>query len=188
MRKTIFKIIGFLSLLAIGVSCSQIELKTHPEYKGVDPRTQAILDEYMWLSAQNDLTFYNKVTIGFKVIKAGNVIGLCTYGPTWREIDLDINYWNNSTKLSHLALLFHELSHCYCGRAHDYGEHLDYPESEAARRARAVKWQFEGGPRPGYWVDGCPVSLMYPVVVDNECMKTHYDEYIREMFDRCRPF
>lgn len=170
------------------VSCSGIPNKTRPEYKGVDPRAQSLTDEYLWLSTQHHVRFYNKVTIGFRDIKEGSVVGFCTFGGYFREIDIDINYWNNSDSSTRLALLFHELTHCYCGRGHDYGEDEAYPETEALRRARALKWLLEGGPRPGYWDDGCPVSLMYPIVVDNECLQAHYAEYTEEMFDRCKPW
>lgn len=149
---------------------------------------RGIVDEFMWLSAQNNLEFHHSVTIGFKDINDGAVVGLCTYGGYFREIDIDRTYWNHSTNGTKIALLYHELTHCYCNRGHDYGKDLKYPESEAARIARAIQWKLEGGERPGYWDDGCPISLMYPVVVDNQCFRQHYAEYTKEIFDRCRPF
>lgn len=184
MKRLFVVFIGLLALAA----CSGLKIKLTPEHKGVDPRVQKYVDEYMLLSMQNNIQFYNKVTIGFKKIKDGNVIGICTYGGFFREIDIDIDYWNNSTKVEQMALIFHELTHCYCGRSHDYGENLEYPETEMARIARALQWKIEGGPRPGYWDDGCPFSLMYPVVVDDNCLLAHYAEYTAEMFDRCEPW
>lgn len=188
MRKTISKVIVLLTLLLSVDGCAQPIVKVVPEYQGVDIRTKSLVDEFMWLSTQNNIRFYNLVTIGFKKINSGNVVGLCTYGLTWREIDLDIDYWNNSTKSTQMALLFHELTHCYCGRGHDYGKDLPYPETKAGRIARALQWQIEGGPRPGYFEDGCPTTLLYPEVVDDDCVRHHYDEYMKEMFDRCQPF
>lgn len=183
------KVLTAMVILGICLaSCSGLPIKTKPEYQGVDPRAQHFLDEYLWLSTQHDVRFYNKVTIGFRNINDGLIVGFCTEAEFFREIDLDISYWNNSTSTTRMTLLFHELSHCYCKRDHDYGKDLKYPESDAARKARAVKWLIEGGVRPGYWDDGCPVSIMYPVVVDDECMRTHYKEYTDEMFDRCKPW
>jgi hypothetical protein len=186
-----FLIVAITSIMILTASlssCSGLPIKTKPDYEGVDPRTQKLVDEYLWLSTQYHIKFYNKVTIGFRNINEGKVVGFCSNGGFFREIDLDINYWNNSTNTTRTALLFHELAHCYCGRDHDYGKDLKYPETEALRRERALQWLIEGGPRPGYWDDGCPVSLMYPMVVDNECMRTHYREYTEEMFDRCKPW
>lgn len=143
----------------------------------------------MWLSKQYNITFTRPVTIGFKKIKRGNAVGMCTYGGNWREIDIDIEYWlNNHSSAEKLALLYHELIHCYCTRGHDYGEGKDYPEGVQARIDRALRWLKEGGERPGYWDDGCPTSLMYPVVIEQDCMLRHYHEYIKEMFDRCIPW
>lgn len=176
-------------LFALTTSCcSTAQVKLAPQYVSVDPRAQKIVDEYMLLSAQNNIQFYDKVTIGFKDINRGEVVGLCTYGGFFREIDIDISYWNRSTYMTKTTLLFHELTHCYCGRGHDYGKKKNYPETEAARIVRALQWKVEGGPRPGYWEDGCPVSIMYPVVADDDCVKAHYDQYVKEMFDRCRPW
>lgn len=175
--------------MSLLTSCSTtLPIKVKPQYTGVDPRAQSLLDEYMWLSEQNNIHFYNKVTIGFREIKQGNIVGYCTYGGYFREIDIDTNYWNHSTNMTKLTLLFHELTHCYCGRGHDYEKDHNYPETEAARIARALQWKLEGGDRPGYFEDGCPFSFMYPVVVDDDCVRKHYAEYTKEMFDRCRPF
>jgi len=189
MSKIFVKMVNYFSILLFMASCARpIPVKTHPDYVGVDPRAQDLVDEYMWLSAQNHIKFYDKVTIGFKVINQGAVVGECTIAPTFREIDLDLTYWNETTKTTHLAVLFHELTHCYCGRGHDYGKDLNYPETAEARLKRALEWRIHGGPRPGYGEDGCPFSLMHPSVVDDDCVIAHYNEYVKEMFDRCDPF
>lgn len=167
-------------------SCTQIPIKVAPEHSGVDPKIQPLVDEFMWLSTQKNITFNRKVTIGFKKINRGDVIGLCTYGGLFREIDIDLTYWNNATKASRMALLYHELTHCYCSRNHDYGKDKVYPETEAARIARALLWKVEGGDRPGYYDDGCPTSIMHPTLLDDDCIHAHYDTYTQEMFDRCR--
>lgn len=169
-------------------SCSQNKVKLAPEYTGVDPEAKTMVDEYLWLSAQYNITFYNKVTVGFKTIGRGNVVGLCTYGGLFREIDLDTTYWNNSTYGEKVAMFFHELTHCYCGRGHTYGKGEKYPETESGRILRALLWKVEGGPRPGYYEDGCPTSIMHPVVVDDDCIRTHYPEYMEEMFKDCKPW
>jgi hypothetical protein len=185
MKTTFLKACTFLLLFCFTSCSASIPVKIAPEYKGVDPRAQNIVSEYLELSRLNHIIFHNPVTVGFKNIQHGDVVGVCHYGGYFREIDVDINYWNNSTTLSHLALLYHELTHCYCTRDHDYGKEKKYPETEAARIVQAIQWKVNGGERPGHWDDGCPVSLMYPIVVDDDCMQAHYAEYTQEMFDRC---
>jgi hypothetical protein len=189
MSKIFIKIINCFSILLLLSACADpVPIKNHPEHVGVDPHVQSLVDEYVWLSKQNHIEFDQQVTIGFKEIDQGAVVGECTVAPTFREIDLDITYWNNTTNTTHLAVLFHELTHCYCLRMHDYGKDLPYPESSADRVKVALEWRLHGGPRPGYWDDGCPASLMHPSVVDDDCVKAHYDQYVQEMFDRCEPF
>lgn len=188
MNNTISKVARFIVLLLGFTACSSPHIKIAPEYHGVDERARSLVNEYFWLSKQNNITFTHKVSVGFKVLNDGLAVGMCTFGPGWREIDIDSNYWYNSTNTTRLALVFHELTHCYCGRDHDYEEGKKYPETEAARVARALKWLIEGGERPGYWDDGCPISFMHPSVVDDECTMAHYNEYLTEMFTRCQPY
>ena len=178
----------FIVIIAAEACASPLPNKMRPDYKGVDPKIQPYVNEYMWLSTQFHIKFDDKVTIGFTKIDHGNVVGVCYYGGFFREIDIDSDYWEHSTTTTRMTLMYHELSHCYCGRDHDYAPGKKYPETEAGRRRQAEKWLKEGGPRPGYWDDGCPVSLMYPVIVDDDCVQAHYNEYVKEIFDRCDPF
>lgn len=183
-------LIAVICLISSATSCTTIVRsgKLRPEYVGVDPRVQSLVDEYKWISAQNHIEFTKNVTIGLKKINSDLTIGLCNYGGYFREIDLDIDFWNNAGPMQRLALTFHELTHCYCNRGHDYGMDQVYPENIAERIKEALEWRKDGGIRPGHWDDGCPTSLMYPVVVDTDCMKTHYSEYIKEMLNRCEPW
>lgn len=179
------------SLVAIILFCAcvpPIPIKNHPDYTGVDPRVKPLVDEFLWLSGQNNIKFTDTVTIGFKKIEIENIVGLTTYTAFFREIDIDINYWNHSTNASKLALLFHELIHAYCGRGHDYGENLVYP-SPTEIQVEDLKWSIKAGHRDGYRDDdGCPLSIMYPIVLPDSCTLTHYQEYTKEMFYRCNPF
>lgn len=190
MSKKFIKMMNLLSILFVLSSCSNpIPIKPRPEHVGVDPKAQSLVDEYFWLGKQNDLPFNGKVTIGFKDINHGDVIGICTTTWFWREIDLDKGFWDRSTQTSRLALLFHELTHCYCGRIHDYDEDKEYPDTVDARIKQVYEWvAHRKGPIPGYMSDGCPLSIMYPEVLDDECTLKHYNEYIEEMFDRCEPY
>lgn len=151
---------------------------------------QHYVDEFKNLAAINNVAFKNSVTIGFKKLNANNegTVGLCTYGYGWREIDIDETYWSFTNEADRIALIFHELSHCYCTRDHDWAEGQKYPETKEARTKEFNKYENSGVLRPGRMADDCPSSLMYPVVVNNQCLKEHYDHYVIEMFDRCRPY
>lgn len=184
----LFKNALVVILLALFNCSAPDTIKIRPEYPGVDSHVKELVDEYLSLSRQNHIRFDKKVTVGFKSIKQGTVIGYCTYGGYFREIDLDVNYWNDSTSISRMSLVYHELAHCYCGRNHDFGPNLNYPENSLDKLRKAMQWTFEHGPLPGYFKDGCPTSLMFPVAVDDWCVVRHYSEYIVEMFERCKPW
>lgn len=184
-------VLVFISFLVplMFFTCATIEPKHFPEWVGVDPRAVLIVKEYKELAKIQGIEFKNDVTIGFKSIKENNTIGLTTYGGKWREIDIDVDYWNKASNLSRYTLLFHELTHAYCKRSHNYGNGTEYPETEKARIKEAIEWQKREGKKPGrYEQDSCPTSLMYPVVLDDQCMLKHYDDYIKEMFNRCIPW
>lgn len=176
IMKILVKAILLIILLC---SCCKPHIKIRPEYKGVDPILGSLVDEYIDLANQNGIVFDNKVTIGFKDIGNGTIVGLCTFGGWFREIDIDKDYWNKTGSLSHLVLVWHELTHCYCSRIHDYGEGKIYSNKE---------WIFGTRDAPGYYSDGCPITIMYPQVLDDTCTESHYSDYIKEMFDRCIPY
>lgn len=186
MKSFIYAILG-LALFTSSCSTFYPEQKFSPIYQGVDARAQYLVDQWMELSKQRGLVFNTKITVGFKKI-SGSAIGICTYGSGWREIDLDIDFWNNSGSTQRLAVVFHELTHCYCTRKHDYDNGTLYPETETARIAQARAWVINGGERPGRFEDGCPTSIMYPIVLDKDCAWQHYAYYVDEMFNRCEPF
>ena len=169
-------------------SCATIDIKQFPEYKGVDPRAASFVKEYKELAKIQGITFKNDVTIGFKKINSGNVIGICTRAPGWREIDLDLDFWASSTQISRMSLVYHELSHCYCGREHDWGTGKPYPETSADRAKEVLDALAKNKIPPGRYEDGCPLSFLYPVILDDNCVLAHYDDYIKEMFNRCEPY
>lgn len=170
-------------------SCATSGFKFHPEYQGVDERATPFVNEYLKLAAINHIDFDDEVTLGFKSLNDGSTIGTCTYGWGWREIDLDIGYWNSATPTERLALTFHELTHCYCNRDHDWGEDKPYPSTAELRMEQANSWRKKGGPAPGRFTsDGCPTSFMYPIILDDDCVLHHYNHYVFEMFERCEPF
>ena len=176
-------LIATIVSIALVASCSGIPTKKGPEHVGVDPDAKPYVDEYLWLSAQNHITFKNKVTVGFSNINDGDTVAYCYFGSNFREIEIDIKYWNYYTNTSKLTVLLHELSHCYCHRDHDHAG-LMYPETKEGREAEAKK----PTPKPGFYDDGCPLSLMYPSVTSDACARAHYQEYTTELFEGCEPY
>jgi len=178
--------IAFFTCINI-ISCAINGSKIGPEYDGVDSKLQGYVDEYKRLAKDQGIIFKNGVTIGFKKINQGNAVGMTYYGYTWREIDIDKEYYNKSSYITRWVLLMHELDHAYCTREHDY-DGGKYPEKREDRIKEALDWQKRKGPKPGRYEDICPTSIMYPSILDDDCVVAHYNDYIKEMFQRCIPW
>jgi len=186
MRIIKFAIIGIL--LGFGVACCTVAIDpVFPKYSGVDPEFQYLLNEYLYLADQRGIHFKNTVTVGFEDINQGQVIGECYYGLYFREIYIDKEFWKESTATTRMAEAFHELSHCYCGREHDYGDGKKYkPASDDIVKDTGSFHGFElDFSHEGRFDDMCPLSIMYPRIVPDYCMVRHYSYYTNEMFDRC---
>lgn len=179
----------FIGILAYSfiTSCSSVKTKPFPEYGGVDPKLEPFVVEYKKLAQDQGITFNKQVTIGFKRINEGSVIGTCTYGMGWREIDIDEGFFNSASKTTQRSLLMHELNHCYCDRPHDYGNGEKYPEHENVESKFVGVLHEEKG--NGFYPDGdCPTSFMYPTVLNDYCAMAHYEELNKELFNRCKPY
>lgn len=178
-----------LTILALFTSCGAPQPKANPEHVGVHPELQYYVDEFKELAAQRGIFFKREVTVGFQTIKPGSVtstIGVCTYGPKWREIDIDTKFWSEEGELRKKTLVFHELVHCYCTRSHTYGEKADQQYLNALFQKLFGKLNVQV--KEGFLEDGCPSTIMYPLIVSDQCIWTHYDYYIEEMFNQCRPW
>jgi hypothetical protein len=170
-------ILAFTVVVFITQTRSGLPPRFHPIHKGIAPQAQQLVNEYRILAAEHHINFAHNVTIGFVDIKVDNIIGVCYSRPDFREIDIDSSFWDKrASQLRQKALLFHELTHCFCGREHDYGDGKPYIGSE------------EKPTKAGYMQDGCPLSIMHPIVIDDYCMQLHYSYYIDEMFARCAPW
>jgi hypothetical protein len=163
------------------IQCSSLG-KIAPEYKGVDPKLEHFVKEYKELAAMQGITFKHDITVGFKRLNYPT-IGLTTYGSAniWREIDIDPIYWSKATELTKTALAWHELTHAYCTRGHDWGNGQVYPEYS--------DWNGHE-PKEGHYLDGsgCPLSIMYPTILEDFCTITHFSDYVVELFNRCQPY
>lgn len=193
MKQYLYCLLAFLAIAcaynSFGPQGSGI--KNKPEYVGTDPNPdlQIILKEFKSLSIQYNIKFTKEVTVGFSDIKGKSVVGTCTYGSKFREIDIDKKYWNSIPWNYKMALVYHELAHCYCYRDHDYGKGKLYPSTFMIELMDILdKYRPPTGLRDGMMSDNCPMSLMYPYVVGSYCFSRHYSHYVEEMFERCEPY
>lgn len=142
---------------------------------------------YESLAIGNGIKFTHHPTMGFNTIKKKkgyyNVIGPCTYGKNFREIDADIDFWNKSSDQTRRVLLYHELTHCLCDRDHDYKNGIKYPDADTVKGNIIMEFM-----EPGVLKDGCPMTIMYPYILSDKCSFAHWNMYIKEMFNRCIPY
>jgi hypothetical protein len=189
-------IFTLLAIVLVLNSCgggAKIEPRTKPHYVGVDKSLQPELDEYVKLAKQNGIKFKRPITMGISDINVpigteSRVVGICFNYSQFKEIEIDKDQWKYHSEISRKSLLFHELTHCLCGRNHDYGNGEAYPTIEMDEVFDFLrKWHFYI-PRIGRYVDGCPLSIMYTHVLPDSCLKTHEKDYLSEMFHRCKPW
>lgn len=158
--------------------------KSSPEYVGVDAKAVPYVDDYLSLAKKEGIVFSHMVTVGFKDIPEDSsgykTIGLTNYGANFREIDIDNKYWDRSDNMERKMLLFHELTHSYCDRNHDFGEGTLYGENGKSSEKKSEKM--------GFFADGCPISIMFPLGVGDDCSLNHYATYVKEIFARCQPY
>ena len=179
---SILKIYSIAAIVGIALgllgSCAiAINGRTFPKYDGVDPEAAPYVNQWLYLAKARGLTFDQQVTVGFANIKEAGVAGQTTYGPDYVEIDLNVKDWNRFSKVERAAVVYHELTHAYCYRDHDFGYGTPYPEI-----------QDEDNPKKGgFFDDGCSFSIMCPYIMDDFCNTIHYSEYVEEMFNRCAP-
>jgi hypothetical protein len=179
----------FLCFLVIGSSMPKVnpfhKPKIKPDQVGIDKEILVFEKMYALDAAMRGIKFKKHVTIGFSLIKKkkgkGTVVGLCTYGKKFREIDVDSQYWHESTWTSKRSLIYHEMTHCFCGRGHTFNDGI-YPEADDLPKGPFFMIE------PGYLQDGCPMSIMYPYILSDECVAKHWEMYDQEMFESCYPY
>jgi hypothetical protein len=151
------------------------------------------LNEYLELSKRNHLDITRKITMDFGPFNQKRVIGTCYSGEiddnaqqtSYREIQIDPIFFKATDKLSKKFLLFHELSHCLCNRDHTYfhGKKYTSPELKSILKLLRSGQDIDSD---GYYGDGCPVSIMAPVLPYYYCLNKYQDLYEREMFEDCK--
>lgn len=171
----LYKITTYCLYLASLAGCAVIINNNHfiPEFKGVDPKLEPYVNEWMALAKEHGFKFSKTISMGFEGLNKESVVGLCRYRLTFREIVMDKYYWQILSPIDRTVTVWHELTHGYCGRDHDYALGKEYRENEN---------------KEGFYKDRCPLSIMYPTIIEEGCFKKHYREYTTEMFERCEAY
>lgn len=183
----------FLCFFVLGSAVPTVNywghVKTKPDHVGIDDELRGFETIYKVEAAVHGIKFKTPVTIGFSNIKGkkgkGTIVGLCTYGKNFREIDVDVDFWNKSTWKTKRTLIYHEMTHCMCSRLHTW-QNGEYPEVDSDIEV-IIDRPFYKDP-PGMLSDDCPASIMYPYVVSDECVDKHWSYYQNEMFEKCSPY
>jgi hypothetical protein len=153
------RLIAYPLIIFVAISCSNF-IKFTGSHKAVDPELKKYVYDF-----SKEVKKLHKVRIGFKDITLkigkGNIIGMCTFSvyPLGPEIDIDRGYWKQATSLERRALIYHELTHCYCTS-------LLHDESIMPN-------------------DSCPASIMYPSSFDEQCLEQYWYEYIIDLRQIC---
>lgn len=170
------------------LSCTPGDSVLGRKFRGINPKIGKYLNEYSTLAEKRGLgtskELLKNITAGFgRIGKDSGTVGTCT--PNFGgggEIEIDILYWKNKGDLTRRALVYHEATHCICGREHTYNYGKPYDET---RKDPQSEWSKEQLKENGYFEDKCSVSLMHPKMQSDECLKTHWDHYVGEMFEGC---
>lgn len=175
MIRFISRIFLFVCLL-ISLNILLSKTKWHNKFDGVDPKVQSITDEWFDLSTLYGLKFDHGVTIGFDGINKPNVVAQCEYGVGFREITIDSTYWDNMDEVERTMTVWHEMGHCYCNEKHQFGKNHTLYDGDGVH------------PLDGFFDDSCPKSFMYPYELYQGCVQVHFQAYVDDLFQNCRPY
>lgn len=114
---------------------------------------------------------------------ADSKVGVCSFTEFFgqREIVIDSAYWKTAGSTKKMALIFHEYGHCVCNLGHSW-ELGVYPEVGSGV---SCKNQYLN--KNGLLDDSCPKTIMFPCVPDDDCVRKHWGEYIKDLYNRCHP-
>ena len=116
-------------------------------YHGVNEAFQPYLDEYI-INKGYPLAY--DISINFAPVDQVNgpkdkVVGLCTEwdNSKYRQITIDLEYWNSADINTRLALIYHELGHCDLDLDHDDTLKDDYRPLTLMHPNIASPWNSE---------------------------------------------
>ena len=175
------KIINLITIFLLFYSCSTLRFAR--KHDGIDYRVKPYIDHFV-KSSNGKMTYEDleDVSIGFVDYTEGERnAAVCWPLGYLTEIDISRRWWfDMSSSLQKMELIYHELGHCVINRVHTkskYGE--DYV-------TRFENYLFELGilKELNDLKDGCPSSIMNPIVLDERCIIKHYNYYVDEFFNK----
>ena len=187
VRISLFKILILMTILVCSsttlISCMVMnnDIRLIPAFGSVDPKLEKYVASYEshFTEEMRKRFARYKLTMGFE-FEHGDVVGQCFYmQPGVVEVGINERSWKYESESERENLVFHELTHCLCGRDHDhhFGKYRD----------RHHLYNLELIKENGLMADGCPTSIMYPIILPYDCYDVHHAHYMKEMTERCDP-
>lgn len=184
--KNIIIILGCASFLLAGSAILDAYLSAYRQFDSIDPKLEPYLVRFLKIVGPNtDPEILKGLTMGLSVTNflSGSAVGVCYYSKLpdgGREISIsywDFHMYDENAKES---LVFHELAHCLCNIGHSHAEGAyGTPQEERSRPSN------EKVRERGYLADGCPSSLMHPIMLDFGCYEAHRELYLNDIYERC---
>lgn len=173
-----------LQIFLIKEMLSDETVRLLPQHTGTNPAFDTYINEYKMLAKANGVKLGSDIKVGFSKYNS-HTLGVCWLNPLWREIDINPEEWVEMREYQKYSLLFHELTHCYCGRGHDTHSGIDY-DAAGIDLVYLLNLIMDPTSQPGFLSDGCPASIMYPSSRYDDCFFKHYGWYTKEMFMGCK--
>lgn len=138
-----------LLLPFIMIGCApKVEVDHEGSISGIDPAFNACYQKFGQQYGMNVT-----MPIGFRP-QAGMVVGACIeYDDSYRDIEIDPDYWASIDADTQCVLVNHELGHCVFNRLHN--------------------WDI--------LPDGCPFSIMQYTNFGDPCYALHHADYMAEL-------
>lgn len=173
---------NLLLFLLFFMACASIDYNAEmsKEFEKVDPEFSLYVQDFIGLTSP----YYQEaalsgLSLGKKRLNSKSAIGICKIFTTngGPEILVDKDFWAIANESEREALVLHELGHCLCG--------LDHQHFEGSYGDESVPRKVSDRLKKGYLEDGCPNSLMHPIVISPSCYSKHRDHYRFELRLRC---
>jgi len=121
-------------------------------------------------------------------ILENRTIGLCSmpFFGSKGSVTIDSNFWLHASTERKNGLILHEMAHCACTITHvveiyelEDSWFIKFLHRLGIKTARDRQYLLS---------DGCPKSIMFPYLPEAYCISNHWDTYVKEISDKCRPW
>ena len=175
--------IKILLLLVLLLTSCTTQPRLSLNKTGIDPEFKPYIEEYRSIIGRKKYQYsFSRLTVVFAELEP-DVAGRCWWvSLSGKKIEINIHWWRNpnSSQISKRLVVYHELEHCIRYRMHT---------NKATEIHDLSSFFDEIGyllgliPKPGFFEDGCPVSLMNSQIAGSACQEKYYNVWIKEMED-----